>query len=75
MRRLLLATFALRFALQLLGDSDEALDVALARRQHRAYEQRLSASGCTVQRLPAEPDLPDAVFVEDAAVATADALQ
>lgn len=44
------------------------IDLALAERQHRAYEQALESAGCTIHRLPAEPDLPDAVFVEDAAV-------
>jgi len=46
----------------------QPIDVGRAREQHRHYEERLVALGCTVQRLPAEPDLPDAVFVEDAAV-------
>lgn len=44
------------------------IDPALAARQHRAYEQALAELGCSVRRLPAEPDLPDAVFVEDTAV-------
>jgi dimethylargininase len=46
----------------------QPIDVALAERQHRAYEDRLSALGVTVIRVPAAPDLPDAVFVEDTAV-------
>lgn len=46
----------------------EPIDLALAESQHRAYEQALQAAGCTVRRLPPEPDLPDSVFVEDAAV-------
>ncbi len=46
----------------------EPIDVALARRQHAAYEALLEELGCTVERLPAEPGLPDSVFVEDAAV-------
>jgi dimethylargininase len=46
----------------------EPIDLARARAQHRAYEDALRAMGCDVRRLPAEPDLPDAVFVEDAAV-------
>jgi dimethylargininase len=45
-----------------------AIDVAVAARQHAAYEQALESAGCMVRRLPAEPQLPDAVFVEDAAV-------
>jgi dimethylargininase len=44
------------------------IDVERARAQHHRYEQALVDLGCQVQRLPAEPDLPDAVFVEDAAV-------
>ncbi|MFH1811411.1 MAG: arginine deiminase family protein [Pseudomonadota bacterium] len=39
-----------------------------ARAQHAAYEQALSTLGCRLERLPEEPTLPDAVFVEDAAV-------
>ncbi len=41
-------------------------DVALA--QHTAYEAVLADLGCRVERLPAEPDFPDSVFVEDVAV-------
>lgn len=46
----------------------EPIDVGLARRQHAAYEALLEELGCAVERLPAEPGLPDSVFVEDAAV-------
>jgi dimethylargininase len=42
------------------------LDRAVA--QHAAYEAALESAGCTIVRLPAEPDLPDSVFVEDTAV-------
>lgn len=45
-----------------------AIDAARAAVEHEAYEQALKALGCAVQRLPAEPDLPDSVFVEDTAV-------
>lgn len=45
-----------------------AIDVNRATAQHAEYEQRLRESGCVVHRLPAAPELPDAVFVEDAAV-------
>jgi dimethylargininase len=45
-----------------------AIDVELARSQHAAYRQLLAELGCTVIHLPAEPDLPDSVFVEDTAV-------
>jgi dimethylargininase len=44
------------------------IDVEAVRLQHRRYEERLSELGCEVTRLPAEPELPDAVFVEDTAV-------
>lgn len=43
-------------------DFDRALE------QHAAYVQALEACGVAVQILPPEPDLPDAVFVEDTAV-------
>jgi dimethylargininase len=48
--------------------SRQPIDIDLACRQHRAYEGVLKMLGCQVQRLPAESDLPDSVFVEDAAV-------
>lgn len=44
------------------------IDLAEARRQHQAYEQALESLGYTLHRLPEEPELPDSVFVEDAAV-------
>jgi dimethylargininase len=46
----------------------EPIDLARARRQHRAYEAALTALGCTVTRLPADDDMPDSVFIEDTAV-------
>jgi dimethylargininase len=46
----------------------EAIDVELARVQHRQYEACLAALGCQIHRLPPEPELPDAVFVEDMAL-------
>lgn len=45
-----------------------AIDVALARRQHAAYEDALREAGCTVRQLPEQPDQPDSVFVEDTAI-------
>lgn len=45
-----------------------AIDSARAAAEHEAYERALAELGCTVERLPAEPDLPDSVFVEDTAV-------
>lgn len=44
------------------------INVELAARQHDAYEGALAALGCDVHALPAEPDLADSVFVEDAAI-------
>jgi dimethylargininase len=46
----------------------DAIDVDRARAQHRAYEDALARSGCRVQPLPALDDLPDSVFIEDAAI-------
>jgi dimethylargininase len=45
------------------------IDVETARAQHRKYEEALTAAGCRVERLPSGPAMPDAVFVEDLAVA------
>jgi dimethylargininase len=44
------------------------IDLARARAQHAAYEQALTTLGCQVRRIAAADDLPDSVFVEDAAV-------
>jgi dimethylargininase len=44
------------------------INLKLARKQHHAYEQTLARLGCQLVTLPAEPDLPDSVFVEDAAI-------
>lgn len=44
------------------------IDLEIARAQHAAYERRLEAAGCVVQRLDAGPDMPDSVFIEDMAV-------
>jgi dimethylargininase len=46
----------------------EPIDLALARRQHADYEQALREAGCEVRQLPEQPDWPDSVFVEDAAI-------
>ena len=46
----------------------QPIDYELACAQHRAYVQCLNHLGCEVVTLPAEPDLPDSVFVEDAAI-------
>lgn len=45
------------------------IDLDRARRQHATYERLLEQFGWTIVRLPALDDQPDAVFVEDAAVA------
>jgi dimethylargininase len=44
------------------------IDVARADAQHRDYQRALAALGCEVQVLPAMPEYPDAVFVEDVAI-------
>ena len=48
--------------------SRSEIDVALACQQHLHYQQALAKLGCTVLSLPAEAELPDAVFVEDTAL-------
>jgi dimethylargininase len=45
-----------------------AIDWRRAARQHARYEHALATLGLAVRHLPPEPALPDAVFVEDAAV-------
>lgn len=44
------------------------IDLELAQKQHREYVDALKNAGCEVTILPAEKDLPDSVFVEDAAI-------
>jgi dimethylargininase len=57
-----------------LGDCEltfqarQAIDVAVAIRQHAAYCDALRRADIAVEVLPAADDLPDAVFVEDTAV-------
>ncbi|MGA9771152.1 MAG: arginine deiminase family protein [Blastocatellia bacterium] len=46
----------------------QQIDIARAAGQHRAYEACLRELGVHVISLAAEPNLPDAVFVEDAAI-------
>ncbi|HJT16664.1 MAG TPA: dimethylargininase [Thermoanaerobaculia bacterium] len=48
----------------------QPIDFARAARQHHVYEQRLAAHGCTIVHVADAPEMPDAVFVEDAAVVT-----
>jgi dimethylargininase len=44
------------------------IDLARAQEQHHAYETLLERLGARVVSLPAEPDLPDSMFVEDPAI-------
>jgi len=44
------------------------IDLAVAREQHDQYEAALKSLGFEVRRLPEELELPDSVFVEDAAI-------
>ena len=46
----------------------EKIDIDLAVVQHRKYEACLAELGCKILSLPAEPDLPDSVFLEDTAI-------
>ena len=46
------------------------IDIRRAREQQEAYERLLSGLGLHVIPLPAEEELPDAVFIEDTAVVT-----
>lgn len=46
----------------------QPIDVAMAIAQHKAYQDCLAELGVRIVSLPAEPELPDAVFVEDPAV-------
>jgi dimethylargininase len=47
-------------------------DLALALEQHEAYCRALERLGLSLTRLPADPDFPDATFVEDAAIVTSE---
>src|ERR1700681_4710630 len=46
----------------------QPIDLAVAQEQHHAYEKLLGKLGARVISLPAEPDLPDSMFVEDPAI-------
>jgi dimethylargininase len=50
----------------------QPIDVPGAIEQHEAYRECLKQLGATIVSLPAEPRLPDAVFVEDTAVVLAE---
>ena len=43
----------------------DPIDIELATAQHEDYERALTEMGARVLSLPEQPDLPDAVFVED----------
>lgn len=71
MNRLLALTRAVSPTLdrcQLTHRAREPIDVARAEAQHAGYEDALRAAGAEVVRIAPEPDLPDAVFVEDTAI-------
>jgi dimethylargininase len=55
-------------ACQLTHVERRSIDVERARAQHRDYERLLAEAGCRVERLDAGADIPDSVFIEDAAV-------
>jgi dimethylargininase len=46
----------------------QPIDLQIAVAQHHAYEQLLEKLGARVVSLPAEPNLPDSMFVEDPAI-------
>jgi dimethylargininase len=46
----------------------QPIDLAKARTQHHAYQQLLEKAGARLISLPAEPALPDSMFVEDPAI-------
>jgi dimethylargininase len=45
--------------------SRQKMDIDLAIEQHKQYEKSLAAMGIRVISLPEQPEMPDAVFVED----------
>jgi len=55
-------------ACQLTHVERRPIDVERARAQHRDYERLLVEVGCRLDRLDADADMPDSVFIEDAAV-------
>jgi|SRR5277367_461885 len=46
----------------------QPIDLKIAQAQHHAYQQLLEKLGVSVISLPAEPNLPDSMFVEDPAL-------
>jgi dimethylargininase len=57
---------------QLTHLARQPIDFARAAAEHAEYERRLAGLGASVRRLPAEPTLPDAAFIEDTAVVVDD---
>lgn len=55
-------------ACELSFHSRSPIDLSKAIAQHKAYQDCLARLGAEVVSLPAEPELPDAVFVEDPAL-------
>jgi dimethylargininase len=53
---------------QLTFVARQPIDLAKAQQQHRDYELLLRNTGARVVSLPAEPALPDSMFVEDPAI-------
>ena len=54
-----------------ISSTGAAIDVALARAQHAAYCQALSAAGLMVEMLPPDERFPDSCFMQDPAVVIA----
>src|SRR5882724_5502398 len=46
----------------------QPINLAIAQQQHHEYENLLAELGARVISLPAEPELPDSMFVEDPAL-------
>jgi dimethylargininase len=46
----------------------QPINLQIAEAQHRAYEKLLESLGARLISLPAEPELPDSMFVEDPAI-------
>jgi dimethylargininase len=71
-RRALVRPPSAAYARCIRQDASRTIDVPRALAQHAAYCEALRACGLEVSALPAEPEMPDACFVEDAAVVVGD---
>ena len=60
------------FTQALVMDADPRLDVVKARREHDAYTRALTASGYSVETIPADENHPDSPFIEDTLVVIED---